>query len=84
MSHEKPYSQSTMPKFRGLCKTRILNLCEARQAVLGRTLNAVGRDDEIAAKLDVVISRYDDLLKAERELFRYLFHRAKPEEEATK
>ncbi len=80
MSHEKPYDRQTMNKFRGTCKTRILNLCEARHSVLARTLNAVGRDDEIAEKLDVVISRYDDLLKTERELFRYFFHRAQPEE----
>jgi hypothetical protein len=73
---KKPYSQDTMRTFKGLCKGRIIRLTEARQSILVKTLTSIGRDDEVAAKLDEVIIQYDHIIEAERVLFRYLFGRS--------
>ena len=76
MSDESPYSPATMATFKGLCKTRIIRLTEARQAILAKTLTSIGKDGEVAAKLDEVIVQYDRIIEAERALFRYLFDRS--------
>ncbi len=73
---KKPYSQYTMLTFKGLCKGRIIRLTEARQGILVKILTSIGRDSEVAAKLDEVMVQYDRIIEAERALFRYLFDRS--------
>jgi len=70
MAKKRQYTPKTMIAYKSATKSRITTLCSLREAVIGRYLNTTAKEDsELAFLFSGLISKYDDLINAEREAF---------------
>ncbi len=71
------YKLSAAKSQRGQARRRIETLDGARQGVFVKHLNAIGKDAEVASQLKALLDRYDELIDAERQLYKYLYGKTK-------
>ena len=75
------YCSSAAKSFRGQCRRRIETLDGLRQGVFVKHLNAVGKDEELASRFELLLHKYADMMEAARLFYQYLYGRVKKQDE---
>ncbi len=69
----KPYTFLTLQTMRGKTRNRLMTLGTLRLNVMTRLFNAIGRGEDIRTRFEDLVAKYDAVIKAETEFYKYMY-----------